>query len=206
MFPVGQPEIAVMAAFPAVIVVLAWVLLVIMSPITATWLVEVLVSQKSIPPQPPTPVGETGQGLIQRTRLLLQPDNTELPRLTVRGRRTISLANIPQLRHQQRLVPRSLCSLSQEKGWHRVGDTYQGEFQANGRSWRGEIRCPYPGGYEVYIYDLPIQQLKRHPHWPCFRRKGRNGRFKVHFAKTPQNVDHVISNVETILAEALALR
>lgn len=193
-----------MAAFPMVIAVLAWVLLVIVSPITTAWLVEGLVSQGSIPPEPPPPVVETGRALIQRTRLLLQPDKTELPRLTVSGRRTISIANIAQLRLQRRLVPRSLCSLSQEKGWHWVGDIYQGEFQANGRSWRGEIRCPYPGGYEVYIYNLPIQQLKRHPHWPCFHRKGNTGRFKVHFAKTPQNVDHIIANVETILAEALS--
>lgn len=102
-------------------------------------------------------------------------------------------------------VQREILPLYQEKGWQKDGRTYRGFFRAHGRRYPGEIHEPHPGLYQVYISNPPVQQLKRHPHGPCFMPQG-GGQFKVHLDHTPRDVDHVIASVETILKEALGGR
>jgi len=89
-----------------------------------------------------------------------------------------------------------------EKGWRRTHNGYQGHFEALGRRWRGEILVPYPGGYEAYIWEPPLQELSDHPHRPCFFARGAD-RYNVHFRAMPTSVDHAITNIETILREAI---
>jgi hypothetical protein len=95
--------------------------------------------------------------------------------------------------------------LYQEKGWRKDSRTYRGFYRACGRQYPGEIQEHHRGLYQVYIFNPPVQQLKRHPHGPCFIPQA-DGRFKVHLAHTPRDVDHVIVSVETILREALGSR
>ena len=90
-----------------------------------------------------------------------------------------------------------------EKGWRQEGNTYYGQFRANGRSWRGMIQVPYPGGYQAYIWDPPLQALDGHPHRPCFMDPRPDGRYQVHFRSAPTSVDHAIANIEQILQEAV---
>ncbi|MGQ9595129.1 MAG: hypothetical protein ACUVXH_11460 [Anaerolineae bacterium] len=106
---------------------------------------------------------------------------------------------------QPKPVQRQLLPLYQEKGWHKDGHTYRGFYRACGRKYAGEIHERYRGLYQVYIHNPPVQQLKHHPHGPCFLPQG-DGRFKVHLDHTPEDVDHVIVSVETILQEALGGR
>lgn len=101
------------------------------------------------------------------------------------------------------IVPQHHDPLWVEKGWQRNGNGYTGTYRAGGRQWRGLIEEPYPGGYKAFIWDPPLRELDRHPHRPCFRRNGGGGRYEVHFQSLPASLDHAITNVETVLAEAL---
>ncbi|MCS7222652.1 MAG: hypothetical protein RML36_07890 [Anaerolineae bacterium] len=116
----------------------------------------------------------------------------------------------PWIRRGEPLVVRPRpAPLWAEKGWRREGNAYHGYFRANGWSWRGRVEVPYPGGYTVYIWDPPIGNLKamNHPHHPCFMDKTREGfsdRYRVHFHTTPSSLDHIITNIEQILREAMS--
>lgn len=115
----------------------------------------------------------------------------------------------PRIRRGEPLMVRPRpAPLWAEKGWQKEGNTYHGHFRANGRSWRGRIEVPYPGGYTVYIWDPPIPELEaiNHPHRPCFMDKAREGsseRYRVHFRSTPSSLDHAIANIEQILQEVM---
>lgn len=92
-----------------------------------------------------------------------------------------------------------------EKGWRQVTDTkqYKGQYRAIGRTWRGMIQHPYPGGYTAYIWHPPLTQIQRNtPHGPCFIPNGEAGRFQVYFHLTPSSLDHAITSIERVLADA----
>ena len=132
--------------------------------------------------------------------------DTGQPKVTLKGRRQIALQNYLHVYRPRPIVKRQLSPLYQEKGWRREGRAYQGYYRVNGRRWRGEIRERHRGFYEPFIHlpsSLDVRALKRHPHGPCFNRRGDDGRFNVHFREMPRDVDHIIVNVETILGEAL---
>ncbi len=105
------------------------------------------------------------------------------------------------------VIPDRADPLWKEKGWQRQGNTYYGRYRVNGRSWRGMIQEPYPGGYKAYIWNPPLRELeeRNHPHRPCFMHP-HDGRYEVHFASTPTSLDHVITNIEQILREATSAR
>jgi hypothetical protein len=129
--------------------------------------------------------------------------DTGQPKVVLKGRRQIALQGYPQVYRPRAIVERHLRPLYQEKGWRKEGRLYRGYYRVDGRRWRGEIIERHRGFYEAFICNPPLQNLRRHPHGPCFNRSGGNGRFKVHFQKMPRDVDHIIVNVETILSEAL---
>ena len=103
-------------------------------------------------------------------------------------------------------LPAYAKALWAEKGWGRQGKSYAGQWVAAGRRWRGRIDEPYPGGYAAYIWHPPLDALEHHPHRPCFQSAGGGGRYSVHFYPMPQSVDHLITNVETVLSDALGVR
>ena len=129
--------------------------------------------------------------------------DTGQPKVVLKGRRQIALRNYPQIYRPRAIVERHLSPLYHEKGWRREGCVYRGYYRVSGRRWRGEIRERHRGFYEAFIYNPPLQNLRRHPHGPCFNRSVGSGRFKVHFQRMPKDVNHIIVNVETILSEAL---
>lgn len=130
------------------------------------------------------------------------PVGASQPPVILKQCRQISIRDYPQVYHRT-TVQRQLMPLYEEKGWRKNGHLYQGYYRINGRRWRGEIYERYPGFYEAFIYDPPVQNLKRHPHGPCFNPNGTAGRWKVHFREMPMNVDQAIMNIETILKEAV---
>lgn len=92
-----------------------------------------------------------------------------------------------------------------EKGWRpgTEANQYTGEYRAAGRTWRGLIQQPYPGGYTAYIWQPPLAELKRNTtHSPCFIASGEAGRYQVHFHTIPTSLDHVITSIEMVLGQA----
>lgn len=103
------------------------------------------------------------------------------------------------------LIPKAEKPFWFEKGWRTSADgkQYVGLYTAVGRTWRGLIQEPYPGGYEAYIWHPPLAQIKRNTsHGPCFMANGETGRFQIYFHATPTCLDHAIDSVERVLTEA----
>jgi hypothetical protein len=91
------------------------------------------------------------------------------------------------------------------KGWRKAPDTpeYTGLYTAAGRTWRGLITQPYPSQFDAYIWDPPLRELEKNTdHRWCFGGNG-GGRHHVHFRLAPTSLDHAITSVEVVLAEAL---
>ena len=91
------------------------------------------------------------------------------------------------------------------KGWRQAAGAkeYTGQYKAAGRTWRGLIQHPYPGGYHAYIWSPPLEELQRNTgHKPCFSPNGEAGRYQIHFHTIPTSVDHAITSIEAVLAEA----
>ena len=103
-------------------------------------------------------------------------------------------------------VPAHAEGLWAEKGWQHIGRDYVGQWVAGGRRWPGRIEQSYPGGFGAYIWHPPLDALEHHPHRPCFRPCGPDGQHEIHFRATPQSVDHLITNVEVVLSEAVGGR
>lgn len=100
-------------------------------------------------------------------------------------------------------IPRQ--PLWQEKGWRQETDRRQctGYFVAYGRKFRGLIVQPYPDCYNAFIWHPPLEELGRNTsHKPCFSANGERGRYQIHFRTMPSSLDHAITNIERVLAEA----
>ena len=95
------------------------------------------------------------------------------------------------------------------KNWRRAADgkSYTGTYTAVGRTWRGMIQEPYPHGYTAYIWQPPIAEIRRNTaHGPCFMPNGESGRYQVYFHNTPTSLDHAITSIESVLAQAYGSR
>ena len=104
------------------------------------------------------------------------------------------------------IIPEAHKPLWFEKGWRRAtdGKKYTGHYAAGGRTWQGLIQAPYPGGYTAYIWHPPKADIQRNTtHGPCFSKNGEAGRYQILFHSTPSSLDHVITSVEAVLAQAL---
>ena len=116
------------------------------------------------------------------------------------------LARLPFFRQGPPLiVPEPLKPLWFTKDWRRAADgkSYGGTYTAGGRSWRGLIQEPYPRGYAAYIWQPPIAEIRRNTsHGPCFMPNGESGRYQVYFHNAPSSLDHAITSIETVLAQA----
>lgn len=96
--------------------------------------------------------------------------------------------------------------LWKEKGWRQEGNTYRGQFRVNGRSWPGLIDSPYAGSFQAYIWNPPLPEIgSRTGHRACFRQSTRGGQgcYYVHYHTMPVSLDHAITTIEAVLAEAV---
>jgi len=87
--------------------------------------------------------------------------------------------------------------------WKVSGDRLIGEYKTPLGSSVGYIKH-YKSREPLFYIVNPPEQLSRHPHHACFRRKD-NGHTWVHFRIKPRNPDSGIRQIEMILAEALRL-
>jgi hypothetical protein len=102
------------------------------------------------------------------------------------------------------VIPSRADPLWVEKGWRRNGAGYTGYFRAGGRRWAGLLREPFPGGWEAFIWQPPLEELNRRTsHAPCFQLSAGDGCYKVHFYDLPRSLDHAIISIEAVLAEAV---
>lgn len=113
----------------------------------------------------------------------------------------------PAIRRHPPVVVTPVLNLPlwQEKGWRQARPgVLVGEFQAAGRRWRGQIEMPYRGAYRAFIWQPPLRELDLHPHRACFQRNGHGPDcYHVHYGSMPGSLDHAITTVEQVLAEAV---
>lgn len=105
------------------------------------------------------------------------------------------------------MIPTQPQPLWHARGWRKASNAkeYSGHFASAGRTWRGLVEEPYPGGFRAYIWHPPLEEIRRNTiHSPCFSRNGDGGRYHVHFSQAPRSLDQAITSVELVLAEALA--
>jgi hypothetical protein len=103
------------------------------------------------------------------------------------------------------VIPEPLKPLWYTKGWRQAedGKSFKGRYAAEGQTWRGMIQEPYKNGFIVYIWRPPITEIRRNTsHGPCFMPSGENERYQVHFRNAPKSLDHAITCIETVLAQA----
>mgnify|MGYP006290011033 CR=1 FL=1 len=87
--------------------------------------------------------------------------------------------------------------------WKRKNDVmYLGYFKAGKHRWHGVVKWATKWDYGIYVHDLP-QAVLDGPHGGCFT-EVRPGKFHVHFAVEPDNVNQAIFYVETLLSEAIS--
>jgi len=92
----------------------------------------------------------------------------------------------------------------QELGWQPDGNRLNGFYRTPGGSFEGYVLDWRSRSPRFYIIRPP-RELKKHPHWACFRPRG-NGLYWVHFARTPPGPDPGIIEIEKVLGEALSSR
>lgn len=89
----------------------------------------------------------------------------------------------------------------QQQGWRRVDDClFLGYLKTPAGRCHGVIKWRSPRDFGVYVHDVP-QELLRGPHGACFAMV-KPGKFRVHFAVTPRDVNSIIIYLETLLLEA----
>ena len=88
-----------------------------------------------------------------------------------------------------------------ERGWRKVGRTYQGYYRCRLGAFKGEIEERFNGALKFYVFDPP-QQVLNGSHRACFTNNGGN-RYHVHFAVNMENVDGGIMAVERVLYQSL---
>jgi len=87
------------------------------------------------------------------------------------------------------------------RGWRRVSQyEFVGFFKTPAGRIRGVCRFASRINYSFYLYDPPAGLL-RGPHGACFSAIGR-GKYSVHFATPPSDVNTAIYYLETLLTEA----
>jgi len=150
----------------------------------------------------------TWDELIGRIRQMFRPGVTLGPPRRVEIDRRVLYGGSPVRRGPPLVIPSRQDPLWVEKGWRRNGrNQCTGHYHAAGRQWRGLIEVPYPGSYQAYIWDPPLDALwQRTDHGPCFQPDGGGGRYRVHFRHMPASLDHAIIAIEAVLGEAFGAR
>ncbi len=123
-----------------------------------------------------------------------------------------------------RIIPRSVATLKveparpatirpprrgawDERGWTRRNDgtrqTYEGHYQTGERRFRGRIEVERRDRISAFIHNPPAE-IRRHRHHACFQQIGiGTGWFRLHWRRSPRNVDEAILYFEQVLDESL---
>ena len=95
-------------------------------------------------------------------------------------------------------------ALWRRQGWTQTGNRYDGWYRTRFGAWQGRIERR-GDIFKPIIFDPPLDELRLHSRWDCFRRV-RGNWWRIHLAINPagQDVDSVLFNVERILDESFA--
>lgn len=93
-----------------------------------------------------------------------------------------------------------------ERGWIRKRDRgleiYEGQYQIGTRRFTGRIEVERRGRISAFIHNPP-KEIRRHRHRACFQQVGvGTGWFRLHWSRSPQNVDEAILYFERVLDES----
>lgn len=93
-----------------------------------------------------------------------------------------------------------------ERGWtkrHARGlEIYEGGYQVGTRRFTGRIEVERRGQISAFIHNPP-KEIRRHRHRACFQQVGiGTGWFRLHWSRSPQNVDEAILYFERVLDES----
>ncbi len=119
-----------------------------------------------------------------------------------RGSKTKNVIQLPVK------VQRSKEPYHVEQGWQRTSISFlspnvklKGYYRTRYGSFRGEIKL---GSSPSFYIINPPDELRGHSHWQCFSPRG-GGRYSIHFAVRPRDVDSGIMRIERMIHEAFAL-
>ena len=105
-------------------------------------------------------------------------------------------------------VKRSDRPYYEEQGWKQSKGTwfsgdpkFTGYYRTPYGSFKGEILT---GSSPSFFIIKPPKELKSHSHWICFSYRG-SGRYSIHFAVRPRDVDSGIMRIERMIHEAFTL-
>jgi len=148
-----------------------------------------------------TPPQKKSGAVLQRQRdqIVVEPQLLSVPSKSLQR-----IVVEPTMRTDTVPVMRQPASYWEDKGWTKNRQTYTGYFGSNGYRCPGRIQWGQRGLRNCYIYSPP-QELWRHPHHRCFCYLG-DGKYGVHFQRTPLTVDAAIMTVEQVLNEAVGRR
>ncbi len=89
----------------------------------------------------------------------------------------------------------------QVRGWHYKGDgVYHGYFKTHLGRCHGVIKWNGPYDFGFYVHDVP-EVILAGPYGGCFAAV-RPGKYRVHFAEFPQDINSGIFYIETVLQGA----
>lgn len=136
------------------------------------------------------------------------PDFKEIPETKISTSKTFLLNKQPAFSKSQNEVievrkivrPNSL-PYHLERGWRKIGRTYQGHYRCRLGAFRGEVEERFNGAYKFYIFDPP-QQVLNGPHKACFTNNG-GSRYHVHFGVNTENLDGGVMGIERVLYQSL---
>lgn len=87
------------------------------------------------------------------------------------------------------------------RGWRRVKhNVFMGYYKTRLGRCHGVVKWNSPSDFNFYIHDVPSRILDG-PHGPCFVQV-KPGKFRIHFAVRPPDINSGIFYVETLLQEA----
>jgi hypothetical protein len=100
-------------------------------------------------------------------------------------------------------VRRSQRNYAEEQGWQQKNGGWfgsprlEGYYRTKFGSFKGEIK---PESLSFFIIHPP-DELRHHSHWSCFSLRP-GGKYSIHFAHRPRDIDSGILQVERILHES----
>jgi hypothetical protein len=97
-------------------------------------------------------------------------------------------------------VERQQLAYWEERGWKRDGRVHTGSFQTKHGAFRGRIEQLLSGYIEFFLH-APSAEIRRHSHWACFQ-PWRDGWYRVHMGRQPNDVSSGIITIERLIAEA----
>ena len=94
-----------------------------------------------------------------------------------------------------------------ERGWvrrHERGlEIFEGQYQVGTRRFTGRIEIGRWRSISAFVHNPP-KEIRRHRHRACFQQVGiGTGWFRLHWSRSPRNVDEAILYFEQVLDESL---